>query len=81
TVTGNGTSAPEEVQPHTLTRVDAVEKTATGTIESFQSYGYDNLGNTTERMIDGDTQKLTWNTGNKLTSVDVTDNGLTDVSY
>ncbi|MEE1928019.1 polymorphic toxin-type HINT domain-containing protein [Streptomyces sp. TRM 70351] len=81
TVTGNGTSAPVDVQPHTLTRVDAVEKTATGTVESLQTYAYDLAGNTTERMIGGDTQKLTWNAENKLTSVDTTGDGVEDITY
>ncbi|MCX2970996.1 MULTISPECIES: polymorphic toxin-type HINT domain-containing protein [Streptomyces] len=68
-------------QPHTLTRVDAVEKTASGTVESLQTYSYDAVGNTTARMVGGDTQNLAWTPENKLTTVDTDDDGTADVRY
>ncbi|MTE20612.1 hypothetical protein F0L17_16150 [Streptomyces sp. TRM43335] len=80
-VPATGTTGPTELQPHTLTRVDAVTRTAGGTVESLSTYAYDNTGNTIERTIGGDTQALTWNADNKLTSVDTTDDGTADVSY
>lgn len=81
TETGNGLIEPIDVQPHTLTRVDSVVKTASQTVQSMQTYAYDNTGNTKERTIGGDTQKLTWTPGNHLASVDTTNDGSTDVSY
>ncbi|MFJ9828924.1 polymorphic toxin-type HINT domain-containing protein [Streptomyces sp. NPDC101160] len=69
TVTNNGTQAPELVQPHTLVQADSKVVTSTTTVESRSTYGYDATGNTTDRVINGDTQSLTWDRRNKLTSV------------
>ncbi|MBW1596835.1 polymorphic toxin-type HINT domain-containing protein [Streptomyces sp. JJ38] len=71
----------DSAQPHTLTQVNSTEKSPTGTVESLQTYAYDAAGNTTERQIGGDTQKLTWNSQNKVTGVDTTGDGTNDVTY
>jgi RHS repeat-associated protein len=68
-------------QPHTLTGVNSIEKAATGTVESTSSYDYDTSGNTTSRVIGGNTQNLTWDRRNKLTAVDTDNNGTDDVTY
>ncbi|WSB23145.1 polymorphic toxin-type HINT domain-containing protein [Streptomyces albidoflavus] len=52
-------------QPHTLTEV--TQSGPGGT--SKTAYAYDASGNTTERMINGDTQKLTWDAEGKLVRV------------
>ncbi|GGP85986.1 RHS repeat-associated core domain-containing protein [Streptomyces calvus] len=49
--------------PHAVTKV--VEKTPTGDRQS--TYGYDASGNTTERVLGGDTQKLNWDAEGQLT--------------
>lgn len=67
TVTGNGTQAPTYVQPHTLTQTDATVKTAGSQVVSQNTYAFDSAGNTTERVIGGDTQALEWDRRNKLT--------------
>ncbi|MFK0252165.1 ricin-type beta-trefoil lectin domain protein [Streptomyces sp. NPDC090445] len=55
-------------QPHALTGVAKTAKTATSTVNSSSTYTYDAAGNTKTRRIDGDTQTLTWDRRNKLTS-------------
>ncbi|MEU2310730.1 polymorphic toxin-type HINT domain-containing protein [Streptomyces albidoflavus] len=52
-------------QPHTLSEV--TESGPVGT--SKTAYAYDPSGNTTERMINGDTQKLSWDAEGKLVRV------------
>ncbi|MFD8013725.1 RHS repeat-associated core domain-containing protein [Streptomyces sp. NPDC058955] len=51
--------------PHQVTRV--LEKTPTGDRQS--TYEYDASGNTTKRVIAGDTQSITWDATGKPTSV------------
>ncbi|MFE4592147.1 ricin-type beta-trefoil lectin domain protein [Streptomyces laurentii] len=69
TVTNNGTQAPELVQPHTLVKTDSKVVTPTSTVESQNTYEYDASGNTTKRVLNGDTQSLTWDRSDKVTSV------------
>ncbi|MFD5148164.1 ricin-type beta-trefoil lectin domain protein [Streptomyces sp. NPDC058401] len=52
-------------QPHALTKV---EKKQGATLLSQSTYEYDSTGNTKTRKIDSDTQALTWDRRNKLTS-------------
>ncbi|WP_330246268.1 polymorphic toxin-type HINT domain-containing protein [Streptomyces sp. NBC_00562] len=57
--------------PHQLTKV-VTDKTATATtpaVTSQNTYTYDNAGNTETRVLDGDTQTLTWDKQNDLTKV------------
>lgn len=68
-------------QPHTLTQVDSLRRTATTSVKSQSTYGYDSFGNTTQRVIDGDTQTLAWDRRNKVTSVDTDNNGTPNVKY
>ncbi|WP_406271969.1 polymorphic toxin-type HINT domain-containing protein [Streptomyces sp. NBC_00191] len=82
TVTGNGTQPPTLAQPHTLAKVDSTEVTAGGTVTPQSTYAYDAAGNTTQRVLgSGDTQGLTWDRRNKLTSVDTDNNGTANVKY
>ncbi|MEU9704815.1 polymorphic toxin-type HINT domain-containing protein [Streptomyces sp. NPDC047981] len=75
TNTNNGTQAPELVQPHTLTRVDGAVKEQGSSVTSLSTYVSDTAGNTTQRMVGGDTQTLTWDRRNKVTSVSGFGNG------
>ncbi|MFC0599262.1 RHS repeat domain-containing protein [Streptomyces palmae] len=52
-------------QPHTLSEV--TQSGPSGT--SKTSYDYDEVGNTTDRMINGDTQKLEWDAEGHLAKV------------
>ncbi|QES47382.1 hypothetical protein DEJ50_05630 [Streptomyces venezuelae] len=70
TVTNNGTQATTRTQPHALTTVKTTTRKPGSTVESVSTYGYDSVGNTTRRTIGGDTQNLTWDRRNKLTSAD-----------
>ncbi|MGW7361968.1 polymorphic toxin-type HINT domain-containing protein [Streptomyces sp. NPDC054841] len=79
-VTGGPQPAPK-VQPHTLTKATMHEVGDTTTIKSQSTYAYDTSGNTTRRVIDGDTQALTWDRRNKLSSVDTDNNGTANVKY
>ncbi|UUU31641.1 polymorphic toxin-type HINT domain-containing protein [Streptomyces sp. CA-210063] len=54
-----------KTRPHSLTSV--TEAGPTGT--ALQSYGYDEVGNTTTRTIGGDTQSLLWDTEGHLAKV------------
>ncbi|WNO76950.1 polymorphic toxin-type HINT domain-containing protein [Streptomyces sp. AM8-1-1] len=81
TVTGNGMQPATTVQPHTLTQADSTEVTATGQVTNRSTYAYDIAGNTTERVIGGDTQSLTWDRRNKLTAADTDNNGTANVTY
>ncbi|MER7832173.1 polymorphic toxin-type HINT domain-containing protein [Streptomyces sp. NPDC095602] len=75
---GDGT---QRVQPHTLTQVNAVVNEPGPTVQSQSTYAYDASGNTTQRVIGGDTQTLDWDRRNKLTSVDTNNDGTPDVKY
>ncbi|MEU3301230.1 polymorphic toxin-type HINT domain-containing protein [Streptomyces sp. NPDC006678] len=68
-------------QPHTLTQVESTQVTATSTIDSQSTYSYDSFGNTTNRVIDGDTQIFAWDRRNKVTSVDTDNNGTPNLKY
>ncbi|GAA4794320.1 RHS repeat-associated core domain-containing protein [Streptomyces sanyensis] len=76
-----GAQPPVTTQPHTLAAVDSTERTPGSTVTSRNTYAYDTSGNTTERVLNGDTQALTWDRRNKLTSVDTDDNGTANVTY
>ncbi|MER7748479.1 polymorphic toxin-type HINT domain-containing protein [Streptomyces bacillaris] len=52
-------------QPHTLTEVSRTSPSGT----SKSSYVYDDAGNTTDRVINGDTQKLEWDAEGHLAKV------------
>ncbi|MGW6565722.1 ricin-type beta-trefoil lectin domain protein [Streptomyces sp. NPDC054975] len=75
TDTNNGTQAPELVQPHTLTRVDGSVKEQGSSVVSLSTYTSDPAGNTTQRMVGGDTQTLNWDRRNRVTSVSGFGNG------
>ncbi|MEU7116660.1 polymorphic toxin-type HINT domain-containing protein [Streptomyces sp. NPDC046182] len=79
--TNNGTQAPTTAQPHTMGQTDSVVRTATSTVTSRSTYTYDPSGNTTQRVIGGDTQALEWDRRNKVTSVDTDNNGTANVTY
>jgi RHS repeat-associated protein len=49
--------------PHAVTSIRETE----GTITRGSTYSYDATGNTTERVVGGNTQQLTWNSEGKLT--------------
>ncbi|MFD9302278.1 ricin-type beta-trefoil lectin domain protein [Streptomyces sp. NPDC060048] len=68
TVPGNGAQPPVTTQPHTLNKTVSTVRKAGSTTQSQSSYGYDSAGNTTRRTIGADTQALTWDRRNKLTS-------------
>ncbi|MFK0237753.1 ricin-type beta-trefoil lectin domain protein [Streptomyces vinaceus] len=55
-------------QPHVLTKVEKTTRKPGSTVNSISTYAYDTSGNTTKRTIGGDTQTLTWDSRNKLTS-------------
>ncbi|WP_308380060.1 ricin-type beta-trefoil lectin domain protein [Streptomyces sp. ISL-43] len=60
-----GSQLLAKTQPHTLTKV---EKKQGSTLLSQSTYEYDSSGNTKTRKLDNDTQALTWDRNNKLTS-------------
>ncbi|MFJ6984225.1 MULTISPECIES: polymorphic toxin-type HINT domain-containing protein [unclassified Streptomyces] len=57
--------------PHALTKVETLTPAAGGNpeVRSQDTYTYDSAGNTTRRVLGGNTQNLTWNTQGKLTKV------------
>ncbi|MCX4762128.1 polymorphic toxin-type HINT domain-containing protein [Streptomyces sp. NBC_01275] len=57
--------------PHALTKVETLTPASGGNpeVKSQDTYKYDSAGNTTERVLNGDTQTLAWNSQNKLTKV------------
>ncbi|MFC4607792.1 polymorphic toxin-type HINT domain-containing protein [Streptomyces maoxianensis] len=63
--------------PHAVTKV--VENTPTGDKQS--TYGYDDAGNTDERTLGGDTQRLGWNAEGKLAKTTEADGKTTDYIY
>ncbi|MFD4538885.1 polymorphic toxin-type HINT domain-containing protein [Streptomyces bauhiniae] len=69
--------------PHTVSSI--VQKTdATGTtpaVTSQNSYQYDASGNTTRRVLNGDTQSLGWDKQGELTTVTNADNSVTNFKY
>ncbi|MFC7303222.1 polymorphic toxin-type HINT domain-containing protein [Streptomyces monticola] len=56
---------PGQPQPHTLTSVTATGPNGT----ARDTYGYDKTGNTTTRVLGGDTQTLTWDAEGHLAKV------------
>ncbi|MFE2877400.1 ricin-type beta-trefoil lectin domain protein [Streptomyces roseus] len=58
----------EKPQPHTLTKVEKTTRKPGSTVTSLSTYTYDTSGNVKTRSIGGDTQTLTWDRRNKLTS-------------
>ncbi|MBT2445694.1 ricin-type beta-trefoil lectin domain protein [Streptomyces sp. ISL-43] len=67
-VAANGTQPPTTIQPHALSKAEKTLKTANSTVNSLATYEYDASGNTKSRKIDGDTQNLTWDRRNQLTT-------------
>ncbi|MEU6278961.1 RHS repeat-associated core domain-containing protein [Streptomyces sp. NPDC047028] len=69
--------------PHTVSSI--VQKTdATATtpeVTSQNTYGYDATGNTTKRVLDGDTQSLAWDKQGELTTVTNADDSVTSYQY
>lgn len=63
-----GAQPPVKKQPHALAEVKKTTKTPGSTVDSLSTYTYDSSGNTKTRRIDGDTQTLSWNRLNQLTS-------------
>ncbi|WP_242439048.1 ricin-type beta-trefoil lectin domain protein [Streptomyces sp. CB00455] len=63
-----GGQPPVKTKPHALSKAEKTVRTATSTANSLSTYAYDSSGNTTSRKIDADTQSLTWDRRNKLTS-------------
>ncbi|MFD3469694.1 ricin-type beta-trefoil lectin domain protein [Streptomyces sp. NPDC058682] len=63
-----GGQPPVKTKPHALSKAEKTVRTATSTVNSLSTYAYDSSGNTTSRKIDADTQTLTWDRRNKLTS-------------
>ncbi|MFF4830451.1 polymorphic toxin-type HINT domain-containing protein [Streptomyces sp. NPDC001315] len=57
--------------PHALTKVTTLTPAYQGNpeVKSQDTYAYDSAGNTTKRVLNGDTQTLAWNSQNKLTKV------------
>ncbi|MBT2457334.1 ricin-type beta-trefoil lectin domain protein [Streptomyces sp. ISL-86] len=70
TIAGNGTQPPVKTKPHALVTIDETTRKPASTVTSQSTYGYDSSGNTTRRTIGGDTQTLSWDPRNKLTSAD-----------
>ncbi|WP_308457939.1 polymorphic toxin-type HINT domain-containing protein [Streptomyces sp. SM11] len=63
--------------PHAVTKV--TERTPTGDRQS--TYAYDATGNTTQRVLSGDTQTLDWNAEGKLTKTTEADGKETTYVY
>ncbi|MEV1064204.1 polymorphic toxin-type HINT domain-containing protein [Streptomyces sp. NPDC050263] len=57
--------------PHALTKVETLTPATAGNpeVKSQDTYAYDSAGNTTKRILSGNTQDLTWNVAGKLTKV------------
>lgn len=57
--------------PHALTKVETLTPAYSGKpeVKSQDTYAYDSAGNTTKRVLSGNTQDLAWNSENKLTKV------------
>ncbi|MFE0736647.1 HYD1 signature containing ADP-ribosyltransferase family protein [Streptomyces sp. NPDC058855] len=71
----NGTQPLATTQPHTLARIDSTTKAPGSVVTATSAHSVDALGNTTARVIGGDSQSLTWDRRNKLTSVTGFGNG------
>ncbi|MBT2451965.1 ricin-type beta-trefoil lectin domain protein [Streptomyces sp. ISL-43] len=67
-IAGNGTQPPVTIQPHALVKTEKATVKPGSTVNSLSTYTYDAAGNTKSRTIGGDTQNLTWDRQNKLTS-------------
>ncbi|MFB6618110.1 ricin-type beta-trefoil lectin domain protein [Streptomyces sp. NPDC056367] len=63
-----GAQPPVKKQPHAMVKASTTTSKPGSTVNSFSTYGYDAAGNTKSRQIDGDTQTLSWDRRNKLTS-------------
>ncbi|WP_267246615.1 ricin-type beta-trefoil lectin domain protein, partial [Streptomyces sp. PR69] len=74
-IAGGGGLPPAYRQPHALTKVTSTVNSPGSSVTSVSSYGYDLTGNTTTRVIGGDTQTLTWDRANKVESVSGFGNG------
>lgn len=57
--------------PHALTKVETFTPAYGGNpeVKSQDTYAYDSAGNTTKRVLSGNTQDLAWTSQNKLTKV------------
>ncbi|WP_309505050.1 polymorphic toxin-type HINT domain-containing protein [Streptomyces sp. KM273126] len=81
TATTKYTYGEADAGPHQLTKT-VTETAATDTtpeVIAQNTYAYDASGNTTERVLDGDKQTLTWDKQNDLTKV--TEAGGAETSY
>ncbi|MFE1560707.1 ricin-type beta-trefoil lectin domain protein [Streptomyces sp. NPDC058734] len=63
-----GAQPPVKTQPHALSKSEKTTRNPGSTVTSLSTYTYDASGNTTSRRVDGDTQTLSWDRRNKLTS-------------
>ncbi|MFE9313969.1 DddA-like double-stranded DNA deaminase toxin [Streptomyces albidoflavus] len=75
---GEGDAGPHHVTK-VVTETDASETEPA--VRSQDTYTYDATGNTTSRVIGGDTQKLTWNAQSKLATAEEADGSRTDYTY
>ncbi|MGW0934941.1 polymorphic toxin-type HINT domain-containing protein [Streptomyces sp. NPDC002666] len=69
--------------PHQLT-TEVVDTSATPTtpaVKLSNTYSYDDTGNTEQRVLNGDTQKLDWDKQGELTKVTNADGAATDYVY
>ncbi|MFJ4808987.1 polymorphic toxin-type HINT domain-containing protein [Streptomyces longwoodensis] len=57
--------------PHAVTKVETLTPAYQGNpeVRSQDTYGYDSTGNTTKRVLNGNTQSLEWNAQGKLSTV------------
>ncbi|OKJ02807.1 hypothetical protein AMK18_11460 [Streptomyces sp. CB01249] len=69
--------------PHQLTTevVDTTATSSTPAVKLANTYSYDVTGNTEQRVLNGDTQKLTWDKQGELTKVTNADGATTDYVY
>ncbi|MEV8248431.1 polymorphic toxin-type HINT domain-containing protein [Streptomyces rochei] len=83
TSTATYTYGEGDAGPHQLTKtVTQTEATSTTPAVTAQdTYTYDAAGNTTSRVIGGDTQTLTWDKQNDLTQVEEADGTNTNFAY
>ncbi|MFJ4916995.1 polymorphic toxin-type HINT domain-containing protein [Streptomyces sp. NPDC088726] len=88
-VNGSATSTKSYVYgengegPHQLT-TEVVDSTATSTtpaVKLSNTYSYDSTGNTEQRVLNGDTQKLNWDKQGELTKVTNAGGATTDYVY
>ncbi|WP_079178426.1 polymorphic toxin-type HINT domain-containing protein [Streptomyces mangrovisoli] len=69
--------------PHTVSSITQTTDATSTTpqIVSQDSYQYDSSGNTTKRILDGDTQSLDWDKQGELTKVTNADSSVTNYQY